>query len=272
MTFNKIKPVELTDEQIEIKIAEFLLDNPSPSDLNFHAFALGIGVNKERVEEVAYRMLSTVLRGAYNWDLLGRDSKEMETVLYMANSGIAQEVATLNEGHTNPSQNMTEVILRFRYKAAIDKVTESRSRTMSSLGDKEITFQDFESKLEDQVLVNDQDRISIVNNELTQLGLDQGSIDTAIRYLSMDGHDEVANLVNGAYSSLREALIRNPNYVFDDPQFVEIKKDFDRIRNDRRDLGEPIRVASARQIARIMRELTAKYGVATHGLFSSLSR
>jgi hypothetical protein len=217
-------------------------------------------------------MLSTILRAAYNWDLLGRDSKEIETALYMANSGIAQEVATLSEGHSNPSQNMIEVALRFRYKTAIDKVSEGRSRTLSSAGDQEITFQDFESKLEDQVLVNDQDRISVVNNELTQLGLDQGSIDTAIRYLELDGNIEVANLVNGAYSSLREALIRNPNYVFDDPQFIEIKKDFDRIRNDRRDLGEPIRVASARQIARIMRELTAKYGVATHGLFSSLSR
>lgn len=271
MSFNKGTPVVLTDDQIEIKIADFLLDNPTPNDLQFHAFASGLGIDKDRVEEVAYRMLSTILKGAYNWDLLGRDPKEMETALYMANSNVNAQIASLTEDHPNPSSNMVEVILRFRHKATIDKLTSTRQHTLSST-DSLLTEADFESKLEDQVLVNDQSRISIVNNELTALGLDQKSIDDTIRYLELDGYNDVSNLMNSAYNSLREALIKNPNYVFDDVRFQHIKNSFDRIRNDRRDLGATIRVTSARQVARIMRELTAEYGVSNHGLFSSITR
>lgn len=262
----------LTDEQIEIKIADFLLDNPSPTDLHFHAFASGIGVDKDQVEEVAYRMLSTLLRGAYNWDLLGRDPQEMQTALYMANSNVDSQVAELTDGHPKPSQNMVEVILRIRYKSAIDSITQTRQRTLSSSEDTLLTESDFETKLEDQVLINDQTRIATVNNELTNLGLDQTSIDDAIRYLELDGYNDVSNIVNSAYNSLREALIKNPNYVFDDPRFESIKTCFDRIRNDRRDLGATIRVTSARQVARIMRALTADYGVSNQGLFSSITR
>ena len=272
MKFMNGTPVSLTDEQIEIKIADFLLENPTPSDLHFHAFASGIGVDKDRVEEVAYRMLSTVLRGAYNWDLLGRDPKEMQTVLYMADSNIDSQVAALSEDHPKPSHNMVEVMLRFRYKSAIDRLTETRQRTLSAAGDVELTEADFDSKLKDQVIVNNQDRITLVNTELHELGIDQKSIDDAIRYFELDGYNDVSNLLNSAYNSLREALIKNPDYVFDDPRFQDIKNSFDRIRNDRRDLGATIRVTSARQVARIMRALTADYGVANHGLFSAITR
>lgn len=259
-----------SDEEIEVRIAQYLLNNPAPNDMAFHAFAAGIGEDKERVEEIAYRMLATVLHAANSWGLLGRDDKEVETMLYMSNCDVSGETQNLMSDNPRGSANMIDLVLRVRHKASIDKLTRERNRVLSYAEEQSIDSE-IHRKHSDRVQVNDQSRINTVNQELASLGLDQGSVDTGMRLLELDGYVNEATLINGAYSSMREALVASTNYVFDDPLFTDLKKAFKGLPQDNREFGDSIRVARARQAARLMREISTKYGISNRGLFSGLN-
>lgn len=271
MSFQVNNQNGLSDEEIEVRIGQYLLNNPSPNDMAFHAFAAGIGVDKDQVEEIAYRMLATVLRTSQQWGLLDRDSREIDNILYMSHCDVESEVQRIISDNPRASANMADLMLRIRHKKDIDEKTRERRRVLSYSEEQELDG-DLHRKRQDRVAVNDQSRINTVNKELSALGLDQGSVDTAMRLLDLDKYNDESSLINSSYSSMREALIACTNYVFDDPLFASLKNAFAGLPADRRDYGDSIRVARARQSARLMREISAKYGVSNRGLFSSLSK
>lgn len=269
LKFNK---PDLSDAEIEVRIAEYLLDNPKPNDLAFHGFAAGIGIDKDRVEEVAYRMLSTVLHAASQWEVLNREDSEINTLLYMCNVRVEDEVDAIEQANPKASTNMAHLCVRIRNVDNLRKVTQQRNQVLSYAEEHGVEDETFLKKLGDQVIVTDPNRITYVNNELNRLGMGQKSIDSAIRLLELDKYVNESALLNGAYNTLRESLIQTTDEtIFDDEDFAKCAKLFEGADTDRRDYGQQIRVAKIREVCRIMRDLTARYGISNRGLFSGFT-
>lgn len=256
---------------LEVRIAEYLISNPNPKDLSFHSFAAGLNVDKEVLEEIAYRMLSTMLVTAMQWNLLQRDPREMNTLMYMAGCDVdvwVPKIMQSTDGDLSP--NMIDLCLRMRKADDIARLTQERQRELSYGEDLDLS-EAIHKKASDQTVVNDPNRITFVNDNLKLLGLAQTQIDTAMRLLDLDRYPNESALLNTAYNSLREALIAHPDNAFDDPDFQRLKDTFNGLAEDRRDQGQQIRIAKVRQAARIMREITTRYGISNRGLFSSMS-
>lgn len=258
-------------ESLEVRIATYLLENPTPNDMSFHSFAAGLGVDKDTLEEVAYRMLSTMLHTAMHWNLLQREPKEMDTLMYMAGCDCDSQTAKIiQESGADLSPNMINLCLRMRKADDISRLTMERNRELSFTEDEDLS-EAIHKKVSDQTSINDPARITFVNDNLELLGLTQAQMDTAMRLLDLDKYHDESAFLNTAYNSLREALIARPDDVFSDPDFQKLKDTFNGLGADRRDQGAQIRVAKARQSARIMRTLATRYGVSNRGLFSAIS-
>lgn len=255
---------------LETRIAEYLISNPTPKDVEFHAFAAGLGVDKNLLEEICYRMLSTLLITAGQWNLLQREPREMDTLMYMAGCDCSKQTSKiLKDTGENLSSNMINLALRIRKADDIDRLTMERNRELSYAEEQDLS-EAIHKKSSDQTSINDPARITFVNEQLEALGLTQAEVDTALRLLDLDHYPDESALINTSYNSLREALISRTDDVFDDPEFQDLKFVFSGLAQDRRDQGAQIRVAKARQAARLMRTLASRYGVSNRGIFSSI--
>lgn len=265
MAINNKAPVSISDQELENKVAEYLMETGNPSDVQFHAFAAGIGVSKDRLEEVAYKMLSSFLRITAFWNLLGRDPQEMSAYLYQVGVDVPSSIGEIQVNVPGVSINIAETLLRVRNADHIDKQTLERARTLSSIGefDDEVAEDlGIDQNLSDRVAVSDQRRIAIMNIELENRGLTQSSIDTASRLLSLDGFSSESSLISASYSSMREALAICTTYCYNDPLFDQAGEELKRA-GDNRERGNRFRIAAARQTARIFREIAAKYGISS---------
>lgn len=264
-----LKP-EVTTEEMEVKIAEFLLKNPNPRDLEFHAFAAGLGVEKETLEEVAYRMLATVLNCSALWGLLHQDPALMHNALYM--SGCDPEACITDILTKSPklSPNMLELVLRIRKTDELQQIFKARGSVLSYAEEQQLDTE-LHKKRGDVVQVTDPSRIEIVTRELDKIGLSQGDVDSVMRLLDLDQYKDESALLNGSYSSMREALVACTEFAFDNPLFQELEKSFEGLAKDRRDYGDKIRIARVRMSCRLMRKITSIYGISNRGLFSSVA-
>lgn len=267
---NILNKPDVSVEEMEVKISEFLLKNPNPKDLEFHAFAAGLGVEKETLEEVAYRMLATVLGCASSWGLLHQDPNLMHNAMYI--SGCDPEVVVTNiiSNHPNFSPNVVELALRLRKTDALQSIFNERGRVLS-YAEEQMLDSELHKKRGDTVHVTDPNRIEIVTSNLDKLGLSQGNVDTVMRLLDLDRYKDESALLNGSYSSMREALVACTQFAFDNPLFNELEKQFAGLAVDRRDYGDKIRIARVRNSCRLMREITSIYGISNRGLFSSIT-
>lgn len=259
-----------TDAEIEVLIAEYLLKNPAPADLQFHAFAHGLGEEKDRVEAIAYRMLSTVLHASVDWNVLNREDKEIETLLYMCNVDVHTQVDEIKRSNPSASQNMAHLCVRLRNADNLKRVTQQRMQVLSYAEEESIVDGELALKPQDRVPVNDSGRIDLVNAELQSLDLDQRTIDRIVRLLELDSFANEATLLNSSYNSLREALCQATDYVFDDERFAHCQRLLKGYSGDRRDQGPQIRIGKIREAVMLMRELTSTYGMGNKGLFSGI--
>lgn len=68
----------LLDNTRESKIVKFFIDNPNPSDKQVHKFAEDNDINKHKLEEEIYKLLSTFLHG-------GKYEKSDKNIVYDMN-------------------------------------------------------------------------------------------------------------------------------------------------------------------------------------------
>jgi len=70
---------EQDNQEIQKKLYDFLVENPSPKDSEIHAFAESLNIEPDEIEEIIYGMLGSLIGGGFSKGKeFDYDPKEME--------------------------------------------------------------------------------------------------------------------------------------------------------------------------------------------------
>lgn len=256
--------------QTQEALVKFLLENPKPTDAQFHAFAMSINVDKEELEASAYSMLGAFLKRFFEFKNVDSEmfdggslqkayASEMQFLeeplisMCVAKAMLIADPGYYDDLAVEASVNTSGDTVNGQRRRANQNVPKSKAKVMANslVGT---------SKSLDVVRVRQQQ----VSDEMDKL-CTQVFLDHTVLMLNADGFTQEASNLSAAYADIREAMLTNAEAITADPLTRRVRNALARANN--RDGGDVIRISYARLATNGMRELNSKYGSGSKGQY-----
>jgi hypothetical protein len=238
-------------------LINFLLENPKPTDAQFHALAHSMNVDKETLEAEAYAMLAAFLRRFDGFQHIDPEMYEGDSL----SKGYAAEYSFTQNPYTALVVSKAMLIANPEFyttnseTSSVNAARRTKKREQANLTNLIGTSQSESVIRERQALVADAvDKIC-----------SQRYLDHTVTLLTTDGYSQEASNLSNAYSDLHTAVLTNAEAVLKDPLAAAVRSAIAQCNN--RNGGESIRLAYARTAINGMRTLNSRYGGGSKGQF-----